>query len=96
MGSSSPSALSGVIGRLVLAMCRNADVAAVPVVRLEGNRTNTDGGAGLGLSILRAIVIAHRGELIIVGRPAGGLDITVHFPAQAHSTDPELCEPKIG
>jgi hypothetical protein len=42
-----------------------------------------------------SIVNAHRGELLLVARPAGGLDINVHFPAQAHSTDPELCEPKI-
>ncbi|MDT0342682.1 sensor histidine kinase [Streptomyces litchfieldiae] len=39
-----------------------------------------DQGAGLGLSIVQAIVAAHDGELIVAPRPAGGLDITVRFP----------------
>jgi signal transduction histidine kinase len=47
-----------------------------PFVRAEGSRA----GAGLGLSIVRAIAAAHRGQLSIVARPAGGLDITVQFP----------------
>lgn len=51
-----------------------------PFVRGEGTRSRTDGGAGLGLSIVRAIVLAHHGEISTATRPAGGLDITVHFP----------------
>jgi len=37
-------------------------------------------GAGLGLSIVRAVVDAHGGSLTCVARPDGGLDITVRFP----------------
>ncbi|WP_064745123.1 sensor histidine kinase [Pseudonocardia acaciae] len=53
-----------------------------PFVRGEGARTHTrtDGGAGLGLSIVQAIVTAHRGEIEVIARPTGGLDITVRFP----------------
>jgi signal transduction histidine kinase len=51
---------------------------------------------GLGLSIVRAIVNGHRGE-VFIARPSG--QRTGHhrpFPAKAHScTDPELREPKI-
>ena len=40
----------------------------------------SDGGAGLGLSIVRAVVHAHRGEISAVANPGGGLDITVRLP----------------
>jgi signal transduction histidine kinase len=39
-------------------------------------------GAGLGLSIVRAVVTAHQGSLACAARPGGGLDITIRFPAQ--------------
>jgi signal transduction histidine kinase len=63
-----------------------ADGLLEPFVRGEGTRTRTDNGAGLGLSIVRAIVLAHRGEISTTARPTGGLDITIHLPAH---TDPE-------
>lgn len=40
-------------------------------------------GAGLGLSIVRAIVISHRGEVRAEARPEGGLAVHVALPAQA-------------
>jgi signal transduction histidine kinase len=43
-------------------------------------------GAGLGLSIVRAIVAAHSGELRALATPAGGLDVTVRLPF--HSDTP--------
>ena len=52
-----------------------------PFVRGDGARIHTDRGLGLGLSIVDAIVVAHRGELILAARPAGGLEVTVHLPA---------------
>ena len=52
-----------------------------PFVRGEGARIRTDRGAGLGLSIVDAIVAAHRGGLAIAARPGGGLDVAVHLPA---------------
>jgi signal transduction histidine kinase len=48
-----------------------------PFVRGAGNRT---GGAGLGLSIVRAVVTAHAGEISSTARPTGGMDIAVRLP----------------
>jgi signal transduction histidine kinase len=42
-------------------------------------------GAGLGLSIVRAIVAAHSGELSVLATPAGGLDVTVRLPSHPGS-----------
>ncbi|MEV4313209.1 HAMP domain-containing sensor histidine kinase [Actinocrispum sp. NPDC049592] len=50
-----------------------------PFVRGPGGRA----GAGLGLSIVRAIVLAHDGWLSVSARPGGGLDVTVRFPVRA-------------
>lgn len=51
-----------------------------PFTRGRSNRTHTDGGSGLGLSIVRAIVIAHGGQITTTARPTGGLDITIRLP----------------
>ena len=61
----------------------HADRLLEPFVRGAGVRLHTDSGtgAGLGLSIVHAIVTAHGGELSITTRPAGGLDIAVRLPA---------------
>jgi signal transduction histidine kinase len=56
-----------------------------PFVRGEGTRTPTDGGAGLGLSIVRAVVTAHHGEITITANPEGGLDVVVHIPAGVYA-----------
>ncbi|WP_433131169.1 sensor histidine kinase [Micromonospora sp. CA-240977] len=48
-----------------------------PFVRGAGNGTR---GAGLGLSIVRAVVTAHGGEISSTARPTGGMDIAVHLP----------------
>jgi signal transduction histidine kinase len=42
--------------------------------------TNGTRGAGLGLSIVRAVVTAHHGEISSTARPTGGMDIAVHLP----------------
>lgn len=52
-----------------------------PFVRGTGTRTRADGGAGLGLSIVRAITLAHHGDIIAAARPTGGLDIRIRLPA---------------
>ena len=50
--------------------------------RREGvDRTTTDGGFGLGLSIVQAVVDAHGGQLETTARPEGGLHISVSFRA---------------
>jgi signal transduction histidine kinase len=51
-----------------------------PFQRLNG-RTAAAGNHGLGLSIVRAIAGAHGADLDASAPPAGGLSVTVRFPA---------------
>lgn len=61
---------------------RPADVSRLfqPFERIERNGT-TDGGLGLGLSIVDAIATAHDARLTASPGPQGGLDVVVAFPA---------------
>jgi signal transduction histidine kinase len=52
-----------------------------PFRRLQADRVGSARGAGLGLSIVRAVVQAHGGAFDVTPRPAGGLAITVQLPA---------------
>jgi len=51
-----------------------------PFHRGGRDRTKTDGHHGLGLSIARAIVRAHDGEITAAPQPGGGLVVTVSLP----------------
>ena len=51
-----------------------------PFQRLAGARYAHDGHHGLGLSIVRAIAVAHDAELTAEPRPGGGLSVAVRFP----------------
>jgi signal transduction histidine kinase len=51
-----------------------------PFHRLAPDRTGHGQGAGLGLSIVRAIVDAHRATVTAEPRPEGGLRVDVSFP----------------
>lgn len=62
-----------------------------PFRRLGPDRIATASGAGLGLSIVRAIARAHGGEVHAVPRPEGGLVVTVGLPQaeeDAEADDP--------
>lgn len=52
-----------------------------PFVRGDGARLHADTGTGLGLSIVHAIAVAHGGEISVIARPTGGMDITIHMPS---------------
>ena len=51
-----------------------------PFHRGGADRTSTNGHHGLGLSIARAIVRAHDGEITAAPQPGGGLVVTVRLP----------------
>jgi signal transduction histidine kinase len=52
-----------------------------PFRRLGADRTGSDKGSGLGLSIVAAIAEAHGGALDLRARPGGGLRVSIDLPA---------------
>ncbi|WP_369142235.1 sensor histidine kinase [Streptomyces sp. R44] len=58
-----------------------------PFERLGAARTGSEGGSGLGLSIVAAIVAAHGGGLVLLARPEGGLRVMVTLPSAAPEND---------
>jgi signal transduction histidine kinase len=51
-----------------------------PFRRLHADRVDSAKGAGLGLSIVRAVVQAHGGNVAAVPRDGGGLVVTIRLP----------------
>ncbi|MGN3974804.1 sensor histidine kinase [Tsuneonella sp. SYSU-LHT278] len=51
-----------------------------PFVRGEASRNRETGGAGLGLTLARAIAEAHGGALVLANRPDGGLLAELRLP----------------
>jgi signal transduction histidine kinase len=62
---------------------RQVDELAQPFRRLGADRTGSDQGSGLGLSIVAAIAEAHGGTLDLRARDGGGLRVRVELPAAA-------------
>jgi signal transduction histidine kinase len=58
------------------------DVAQLsqPFKRLAAERTGSANGVGLGLTIVAAIVAAHRGTLDLQAGPGGGLGVYIELP----------------
>jgi signal transduction histidine kinase len=52
-----------------------------PFVRGEESRSSETGGAGLGLAIARAIIVALGGTVTLSNRAEGGLTARVTLPA---------------
>jgi two-component system, OmpR family, sensor kinase len=46
-----------------------------------GSTTTDDGGAGLGLAIVRAVVLGHGGDATVENLPGGGARVELRFPA---------------
>jgi signal transduction histidine kinase len=51
-----------------------------PFRRLDPDRTGSDRGAGLGLSIVRSVATAHGGTATATALPDGGLEVRVELP----------------
>lgn len=62
---------------------------AQPFRRLGADRTGTDKGSGLGLSIVAAITEAHGGTLDLQARDGGGLRVRIELPAAARPSPAE-------
>ncbi|WP_442790513.1 sensor histidine kinase [Nonomuraea sp. NBC_01738] len=53
-----------------------------PFRRLHADRVDSAKGSGLGLSIVRAVVQAHGGNVTAVPRDGGGLVVTIRLPSR--------------
>jgi len=51
--------------------------------RVEGSRSRANGGAGLGLAIVRSVVEAHGGAIEAGASPLGGVRVTITLPVAA-------------
>jgi signal transduction histidine kinase len=67
-------------GGPVMAQQRVARLAQ-PFKRLGAERTGSQNGHGLGLSIVAAVAAAHGGTLELHARPQGGLRVRITLPA---------------
>jgi two-component system OmpR family sensor kinase len=50
----------------------------------RSDQARSQGGSGLGLSIVRAVVEAHGGTVQAANRPGGGTDVWIVLPAAGH------------
>ena len=48
--------------------------------RFDNSRSRESGGSGLGMSIMQAIVVEHRGTMTLHKSRLGGLEVDIHFP----------------
>jgi signal transduction histidine kinase len=69
---------------------RQVDQLAQPFRRLGADRTGSENGAGLGLSIVAAVAAAHGGTLGLHARAEGGLRVSITLPAARHPAPVEV------
>jgi signal transduction histidine kinase len=53
-----------------------------PFTRGVASRNRDTGGAGLGLTLARAIAEQHGGRLVLANRPGGGLAAELRLPLE--------------
>ncbi|WP_236864620.1 sensor histidine kinase [Brevibacterium daeguense] len=65
--------------------------------RLDASRNRDTGGSGLGLSIVKAIVDSHRGEISVHPTPGGGATFRVDLPIPPakKTSDGDAAEPEF-
>ena len=56
------------------------DLLLEPFVRAEPSRARKTGGAGLGLAVVRNLVEAQGGTIVLGNRPEGGARVEIRFP----------------
>jgi two-component system osmolarity sensor histidine kinase EnvZ len=56
------------------------DIVFKPFLRLETSRNSDTGGAGLGLSITKDIIVRHGGAITLDESPLGGLRVLITLP----------------
>ncbi len=66
-----------------------------PFIRLEESRGRETGGSGLGLTIARAVISAHGGDISLANRPEGGLRVTISLP-RLDQGDQRLAQVVVG
>ena len=59
---------------------RELDQVFEPFRRAERSRSRATGGTGLGLAVVRAVVLAHGGEATLENRQEGGLRARIALP----------------
>ena len=64
--------------------------------RSDPSRSRAHGGAGLGLSIVAAIVANHGGSVAAEGRPGAGATFIVHLPTTPPAVDAASVGPDVG
>lgn len=64
-----------------------------PWVRLDAGRGRDEGGAGLGLAIVRSIARAHGGDVKLETSPLGGLRAVVRLPAASSTRTAVTAKP---
>lgn len=52
-----------------------------PFFRVEGSRSRSTGGVGLGLAVVRDILQSHHATITLENRQPAGLRVTIHFEA---------------
>ena len=66
-----------------------------PFRRLDRDRTTHRAGAGLGLSIVRSVAIAHRGTVSAAPNQGGGLRVTVKLPVLSRPVANDTTSPQV-